>query len=174
MFLNFSVPPSPLLKNPMFPVLRPCSKWLNSYIYPYFPALHKAWDQILAEHPQDSRHLRRPAPRVHLPTHGGLRVSIRGEESLLIDAPCGPIPMSGLNSKPSDLKHPFAQWKGSKHNFFQLCQSWFVLMISDFNISALWIVVNSLKQSLQLCNKCIKLGLKIPAREPSSTCWFHN
>lgn len=60
----------------------------------YFPALHKAWDQILAEHLQDWWHLWRPAPRVHLPTHGVLRVSIRREESILIDAPCSPAPMS--------------------------------------------------------------------------------
>lgn len=53
----------------------------------YLAALHKAWDQILAKHFQDWWHLWRSAPRVHLPTHGGLRVSIWGEESLLIDTP---------------------------------------------------------------------------------------
>lgn len=54
---------------------------------PCLAALHKARDQILAKHFQDWWHLWRSAPRVHLPTHGGLRVSIWGEDSLLIDTP---------------------------------------------------------------------------------------
>lgn len=46
--------------------------------YPFFSfsALCETREQILANHCSDRRHLRRSAPRVHLPTHGGLRVSI--------------------------------------------------------------------------------------------------
>lgn len=53
-------------------------------------ALHQTRDQILAEHLQDRRHLRRPAPGVHLPANGGVRVSVRGEESLVVGdrSPC--------------------------------------------------------------------------------------
>lgn len=49
-----------------------------------FPAIREAWDQILAIHLQDWRHLRWPAPGLHLPPHGRVWVTIRGEESFLM------------------------------------------------------------------------------------------